>query len=245
MPSRTGTAMAREAPAPPEGLSAPVSLIIFDCDGVLVDSEPLAMRVLLETIAAEGVEITPDTGFREFLGRSLSTVVANLNAAYGLHLTEAALKRMRANLYDLYARELKPMAGLIDALSEITVPVCVASSSNMERIRISLSLTGLIERFDPAIFSAASVAHGKPAPDLFLHAAAAMQVSPEACLVIEDSPAGIVAAQRAGMRVFAFLGGGHVEAAGLREEVAALNPDALFDDMHDLPGLVRKTAARG
>lgn len=221
-----------------------IGLIIFDCDGVLVDSEPLAMRVLLETIAAEGVTIDPDTGFRQFLGRSLPTVIENLNAAYGLHLTEAALERMRANLYAVYRRELKPMAGLIDALGELAVPVCVASSSQMERIRVSLSLTGLIDRFEPAIFSAAMVAHGKPAPDLFLHAADAMRVGPGQCLVIEDSPAGIVAAKRAGMRVFAFLGGGHIELSGLRRDIEALSPTAIFDDMHELPRLVEREAAR-
>ena len=221
-----------------------LSLIIFDCDGVLVDSEPLAMRVLLETVAAEGVDIDLDTGFRQFLGRSLSAITAELNTTYGLRLNEAALERMRANLYALYARELKPMAGLIDALGEITAPACVASSSQMERIRVSLTLTGLIDRFEPAIFSAAMVAHGKPAPDLFLYAAEQMKVSPGECLVIEDSPAGIVAAQRAGMRVFAFTGGGHIGPSGLRAEIEALRPDRLFDDMHDLPGLVEKETKR-
>jgi HAD superfamily hydrolase (TIGR01509 family) len=218
-------------------------LIIFDCDGVLVDSEPLAMRVLLETIAAEGVHIDPDTGFRQFLGRSLSSITENLNAAYGLHLNEAALERMRANLYAVYERELRPMAGLIDALAEIALPVCVASSSQMERIRISLTLTGLLDRFDPAIFSAAMVANGKPAPDLFLLAAAAMGIAPADCLVIEDSPAGIVAAQRAGMRVFAFLGGGHIAPSGLRTEIEALGPTAIFDDMHELPRRVERELA--
>ena len=221
-----------------------LGLIIFDCDGVLVDSEPLAMRVLLETIAAEGVAIEPDAGFRQFLGRSLSTVIDSLNATYGLHLNEAALERMRGNLYALYRRELKPMAGLMDALAEITVPACVASSSQMERIRISLTVTGLIDRFEPAIFSAAMVPHGKPSPDLFLYAADAMLTDPADCLVIEDSPAGIVAAKRAGMRVFAFLGGGHIGPAGLRADIEALEPDALFDDMHDLPALVEQAQGR-
>ena len=222
-----------------------IRLIIFDCDGVLVDSEPLAMRVLLETIAAEGVHIDADTGFRQFLGRSLDAVIADLNTAYGLDLNQAALERMRRNLYALFERELKPMAGLIDALAEIIVPACVASSSQMERIRVSLSITGLIDRFEPAaIFSAAMVAHGKPAPDLFIHAAAAMGTDPADCLVIEDSPAGIRAAQRAGMRVFAFLGGGHIGPARLRQEIEALRPTAIFDDMHDLPRLV-ELEARG
>jgi len=221
-----------------------VSLIIFDCDGVLVDSEPLAMRVLLETIAAEGVEIDPDIAFRDFLGRSLKSIIANLNAAYGLNLTDAALARMRANLYAAYARDLKPMAGLIDALAEIRVPVCVASSSQMERIRVSLSVTGLIDRFEPAIFSASMVERGKPAPDLFLHAARSMGADPAECLVIEDSPAGIIAAKAAGMRVFAFLGGGHIGPSGLRAEIESLNPTIAFDDMHALPRLVEEAAAR-
>ena len=222
-----------------------IGLIIFDCDGVLVDSEPLAMRVLLETIAAEGLDIDPDTGFRQFLGRSLAAVIANLNAEHGLHLNDAALERMRGNLYALFRRELRPMAGLIDALAEIHLPVCVASSSQMERIRLSLTLTGLIDRFDPAIYSAAMVPHGKPAPDLFLHAAAAMWTAPADCIVIEDSPAGIVAAQRAGMRVFAFLGGSHIAASGLRAEIEALNPTLVFDDMHQLPDLIQQERRRG
>ena len=221
---------------------AGLSLIIFDCDGVLVDSEPLAMRVLLETIAAEGVSIDADTGFREFLGRSLSATIAHLNSAYGLHLNEVALERMRKDLFALYARELKPMAGLIEALEKINLPACVASSSQMERIRVSLTLTGLIDRFAPAIFSAAEVKHGKPAPDLFLHAAAKMKTSPGECLVVEDSPAGIIAAQRAGMRVFAFLGGGHIGPSGLTDEILRLKPDRAFDDMHDLPALVEEAA---
>jgi HAD superfamily hydrolase (TIGR01509 family) len=222
----------------------PLSLIIFDCDGVLVDSEPLAMRVLLEAVRAEGVDIDLDTGFREFLGRSMAAVTAHLNATYRLQLNDAALERMRASLYALYERELQPMAGLIDALGEIDVPACVASSSQMERIRLSLTLTGLIDRFEPAIFSAAMVAHGKPAPDLFLYAAAQMQVEPDECLVIEDSPAGILAARAAGMRVLAFAGGSHIAPAGLRVEIEALGPDAIFDDMHDLPALVEEEKAR-
>ena len=201
------------------------------------------MRVLLETIAVEGVTIDPDTAFREFLGRSLSSVTQSLNQSYGLRLTADALERMRLQLYALYGRELRPMAGLIDALVELDVPACVASSSQMERIRLSLSITGLLDRFDPAIFSASMVQHGKPAPDLFLHAADAMLTLPEHCLVIEDSPAGIIAAKAAGMRVFAFLGGGHIVPSGLRAEIEALRPTAVFDDMQALPALVEQAGA--
>lgn len=223
--------------------SAPIGLVIFDCDGVLVDSEPLAMRVLLETIAAEGIEIDADTGFREFLGRSLATITANLNDKHGLHLSEAALTRMRASLFALYRRELQPMAGLIEALAALNTQVCVASSSNMERITVSLGLTGLIDFFDSAIFSASMVKNGKPAPDLFLHVADAMLTAPEHCVVIEDSPAGILAAKAAGMRVFAFTGGGHIEPSGLRGEIEALYPTAIFDNMKALPGLLERAGA--
>jgi FGGY-family pentulose kinase/HAD superfamily hydrolase (TIGR01509 family) len=216
----------------------PVELIIFDCDGVLVDSEPLAMRVLLQTIAAAGVEIDPAIGFRDFLGRSLAAVTAHLNAEHGLHLTAEALEQMRLELYDVFRKELRPTRWVAETLDGLDLPFCVASSSQPERIRLSLAVTGLIDRFEPRIFSASMVARGKPDPDLFLHAAQAMGMVPARCLVIEDSPAGIAAAKNAGMRVFAYVGGSHIPASGLRSEIEALQPDAVFDDMRALPGLV-------
>lgn len=223
---------------------APVQLIIFDCDGVLVDSEPLAMRVLLGTLASEGVEIDPASGFRDFLGRSLGSVTAQLDAEHGLRLTPQALERMRVELYETFRRELRPSPWVAETLDALSVPYCVASSSQPERIRLSLEVAGLIDRFEPAIFSASMVARGKPDPDLFLHAAAAMGVTPENCLVIEDSPAGIAAAKSAGMRVFAYAGGSHVGPGNLRPEIDALAPDAVFDDMRALPGLVDLANAR-
>ena len=223
---------------------APVDLIIFDCDGVLVDSEPLAMRVLLGTLASAGVEIDPASGYRDFLGRSLASVTAQLDAEHGLRLTPQALERLRVELYEVFRRELQPSPWVAETLDALTVPFCVASSSQPERIRLSLEVAGLIDRFEPAIFSASMVARGKPDPDLFLHAAAAMGVKPENCLVIEDSPAGIAAARNAGMRVFAYAGGSHFGLGGLRPEVEALEPDAVFDDMRALPGLVALANAR-
>lgn len=229
-----------QSSAPP----APIELIIFDCDGVLVDSEPLAMRVLLSVLAAEGIEIARGTAFREFLGKSLSTISERLNQSHGSHLSPEALMRMRDELYALYRRELKSTPWLDHVLDQLALPICVASSSQVERIRLSLELTGLLERFEPQIFSAAMVENGKPAPDLFLHAAEAMGVRPENCLVIEDSPAGIMAARAAGMRVFAYLGGSHIAESGLRDEIEALAPDALMDDMRALPGLIELAAMR-
>ena len=223
---------------------SPIKLIIFDCDGVLVDSEPLAMRVLLRTIERAGVTIPSESGFRNYLGRSFSAIAQNLDDLYGLKLDAAALEAMRLDLYETYRNELKPMAGLLDLLPTLGVPLCVASSSQMERITTSLELTGLIERFGLAIFSATMVENGKPAPDLFLLAAERMGVAPEDCLVIEDSPAGISAAKKAGMRVLAFTGGGHIAPSGLADQIAALHPDAIFADMRDLPGLIERAEGR-
>ncbi|MEO6015341.1 MAG: HAD-IA family hydrolase, partial [Devosia sp.] len=224
--------------------AAPIELIIFDCDGVLVDSEPLAIRVLLNVLAAEGIEITPERAYRDFLGRSLSTISESLTASHQTGLSPVALQRMRDDLYAVYRRELKPTPWLQHVLDQLKLPMCVASSSQIERIRLSLELTGLIEHFDPHIFSASMVSRGKPAPDLFLHAAHAMRVAPENCLVIEDSPTGIKAARAAGMRVFAYLGGGHIGEGGLRAEIEALKPDALMEDMRALPGLIDLAATR-
>jgi len=222
--------------------SSPIRLIIFDCDGVLVDSEPIAMRVLLAAIEKAGVSIPPEFGFRNYLGRSFSSVALSLDDVHGLRLDAAAIEAMRTDLYAAYRRELKPMAGLLDALPALGVPFCVASSSQMERITVSLEIAGLMQRFQPRLFSASMVARGKPSPDLFLHAARAMGADPSECLVVEDSPAGIVAAKKAGMRVFAFTGGGHIELSGLGEAIAALRPDEIFSDMRELPGLVERLA---
>jgi len=223
---------------------APIKLIIFDCDGVLVDSEPLAMRVLLKIIADEGIEIDRGIAFRSYLGRSLASISESLNQSHGTHLSDASLANMRDQLYALYRKELKATPWLKPVLEGLELPFCVASSSQLERIRLSLELTGTLDRFEPNIFSASMVANGKPAPDLFLHAAAQMGVAPEHCLVIEDSPAGIMAARAAGMRVFAYLGGGHIAESGLRAEIESLAPDAIMEDMRALPGLLELHAAR-
>jgi HAD superfamily hydrolase (TIGR01509 family) len=219
-------------------MCAATRLVIFDCDGVLVDSEPLAMRVLLEGLASAGYRIDEVSAYERFLGRSLATLQTILKNDLGVVLPTDRLEQMRLDLFDLYRRELEPMPGIGEALDRLTVPYCVASSSLPERIRVSLDVTGLLPRFESHLFSAAMVANGKPAPDLFLRAAAEVGVAPAACLVIEDSPPGIEAAHRAGMRVFAFLGASHARRPGYRERLAALQPDLLFDDMRQLPELI-------
>jgi HAD superfamily hydrolase (TIGR01509 family) len=219
-------------------------LIIFDCDGVLVDSEPISVTVLRDTIADAGGAMEEAEVYDRFLGRSMASVVQVMRDEFGLALTDAHLTQMRARLYDRFEAELRPIRGAGEAAQAAGLPFCVASSSQPERIRLSLRLTGLLAIFDPRIYSATMVERGKPAPDLFLHAAQAMGARPQDCVVIEDSPAGLTAARAAGMRAFAFVGGGHAEPGGLRAQAEALKPDAIFDDMRDLPGLVRGLGAR-
>jgi HAD superfamily hydrolase (TIGR01509 family) len=225
-------------------VASELRLIIFDCDGVLVDSEPLAFRVLLEGLAAAGHPMKTAKAYELFLGRSLANLKTVLRRELGVELSAGQLEEMRERLFEVYRRELKPIPGIVETLDRLTIPSCVASSSLPDRIRLSLEVTGLLPRFDPHLFSASMVAKGKPEPDLFLHAAGQMGVAPEACLVIEDSAPGIEAARRAGMTVFAFAGGGHAADPAYRRGLAALSPDAMFDDMRDLPAMIEAATAR-
>ena len=213
-------------------------LIIFDCDGVLVDSEPISIAVLLDVMASAGHVMDEKTAYRLFLGRSMATTIELLRDDFGFVVTSAHLEQARAALNDRFRRELKPIPGVKAALGKLPGPRCIASSSKPERIRLSLSVTGLLDQFEPHIYSASMVERGKPAPDLFLYAARDMGAEPERCLVIEDSPAGVEAAKAAGMRVFGFTGGSHALAGGLAAALALLEPDAVFEDMLLLPSLV-------
>ena len=217
-------------------------LVIFDCDGVLVDSEPISVAVLVNAMQALGIAITEEEVYKRFLGRSLATVLEVMKTEYGVAAGADFLEALRVDLYRRFERELQPIAGIAEAIDALTIPSCVASSSQVERIRLSLTVTGLIDRL-PHIFSATMVANGKPAPDLFLYAAEKMNVDPAHCLVIEDSPAGIAAAKAAGMRVLAFTGGSHANFAGYREELTRLQPDAVFDAMADLSHLIGRGEA--
>jgi HAD superfamily hydrolase (TIGR01509 family) len=215
-------------------------LVIFDCDGVLVDSEPISLAVLVESLAAAGVAMSEDEAHDRFLGRSLKSMSEILHDEYGLAVDAAFLEAMRKVLYERFRSELQPIDGIAETVDGLGIAHCVASSSQPERIRLSLSVTGLLDRFEPNIFSASMVSRGKPAPDLFLHASAAMGVEPARCIVVEDSPAGIAAAKSAGMRVVAFTGGSHARTPRHRETLLSLKPDALFDDMRELLQFVRK-----
>lgn len=217
---------------------SPIELVIFDCDGVLVDSEPLSVRVLLRMLADAGVTLGEEAAYEAFLGRSLASVCDILRREHGVAVSEAALARMRGELNAAICEELQPILGIRQTLARLDKPVCVASSSQVERIRLSLDVTGLTSFFHDRVFSATMVAHGKPAPDLFLYAARQMHAAPGGCIVIEDSPAGVSAALDAGMRVLAFAGGSHARSAAHRDRLTALQPHGLFDDMRELPGLL-------
>lgn len=218
-------------------MAAP-ELVIFDCDGVLVDSEPISIQVLTEIISEAGVEISAGVAYRDFLGRSMASILETLSDRYKLTMSGDHLAEIRSRLYGRFERSLVAVKGVRAMLDALQLPCCVASSSQLERIRLTLRITGLLEYFEPHLYSSSMVANGKPAPDLFLLAARSCGVRPEACVVIEDSPAGIEAAKRAGMRVFGFTGGSHAVPADLKALIDPFKPDLVFDDMETLPGVL-------
>lgn len=213
-------------------------LIIFDCDGVLIDSEIIANRVYPQVLAAFGLPITA-ADIDRFTGMTDAATFATLEREFGCTLPRDHAERLAAALKDAYTRDLQAIPGIVDVLAGLSMPCCVASSSTPDKLQFGLECVGLYERFAPNIFSAALVARGKPAPDLFLYAAEKMKVRPEACLVIEDSVNGVRAARAAGMTVLGFCGGGHCgpdHGARLLAESAA----HVFDDMHELPRLLAR-----
>jgi HAD superfamily hydrolase (TIGR01509 family) len=212
-------------------------LIIFDCDGVLVDSEVIACRVDADTLTRHGYPITADQVLDRFLGRSMRQVNLEIEAELGRSLPDDFSTQRLEELYRSFAAELEAVPHIHATLDTIAQPVCVASSGTHERMRISLGRAGLYDRFAPHIFSATQVRNGKPAPDLFLFAAEQMAMSPKQCLVIEDSAPGIAAALAAGMTVLGFHGGSHCR-PGYADTLRAAGAAATFDDMRQLAGLI-------
>ncbi len=191
-------------------------LIIFDCDGVLIDSEVLSAEVLISLLAEEGTEIDFDHVRRHFLGRSFPTVAKHIRQEFGLALPDDFESLYRSRLLERFETELRPMPGVSEVLAALTaqhVPICVATSSSPARATRSLAITGLAPAFGESVFTASQVAHGKPAPDLFLFAARQMAADPVRTLVIEDSLAGLDAARAADMAAVHFTGGSHFDGA--------------------------------
>ncbi|TPI07987.1 HAD family hydrolase [Mesorhizobium sp. B4-1-3] len=219
-------------------------LVIFDCDGVLVDSEALSVSALLGMIELAGGTVSEDAAYEHFLGKSMKSVREILGRDFGLDISDQHLTAMRVDLMRKFREELKPVPGVQQVLTKLGLPCCVASSGTLERIRYALDVTGLLPLLEPHLFSATMVNRGKPAPDLFLHAAASMRAHPRNCLVIEDSPAGVAAARAADMRVFAFTGGSHASNPALKARLASTEPDFIFADMLQLPDLIAGLGAR-
>ncbi|WP_426127971.1 HAD family hydrolase [Pararhizobium sp. PWRC1-1] len=213
-------------------------LIIFDCDGVLVDSEIIATGLLHERIRSIGGDMSIETVCERFLGQTEASTLHILADEFNLVLPVVDREQWRTRLIERFREHLLPIKGIRTAVETLTIPKCVASSSSPERIEFALELTGLIDLFKPHLFSGTAVQHGKPAPDLFLHASQKMGMKPETALVIEDSPAGIIAAKTAGMRVFAFIGGSHMQSERMKRQITDLSPDVVFDDMNMLPSLL-------
>jgi HAD superfamily hydrolase (TIGR01509 family) len=187
-------------------------LVIFDCDGVVVDSEMLSAGLLMGMMADLGLPITLDIFRDDFLGRSFAVSAQKCIERFGVALPADFEPRYRAQLFPLMRAELQPMAGVEQVLAALKVPYCLATSSGPERLAASLEGAGLQDWFEDRCFLAHMVAHPKPAPDLFVFAAAQMGVVPEACVVIEDSEMGVRAGLAAGMVVWQFQGGAHMKA---------------------------------
>lgn len=212
-----------------------MSALIFDCDGVLIDSEPLSVAELGRTLRQAGARITDADIYDRMIGRPVAEIVAMVDDEEGVDATPL-LPAYRARLRTRFEDDLRAIPGIHAALAALPDgPRAVASSSTTARLEHSLRLTGLWDAFAPHVYSATQVARGKPAPDLFLYAADRLGVRAADCIVIEDSPAGIAAARAAGMRVVAFTGGGHAQAAHLARRLPALAPDAVIARAADLP----------
>jgi HAD superfamily hydrolase (TIGR01509 family) len=213
-------------------VDGPFELVIFDCDGVLVDSERLAVRVEAELLAELGWPLSQAEIVERFMGRTAEYMDEAIEAQLGSRLPEDWKDQFQRRYREAFAAELIPIDGVVDALDRITVPTCVASSGSHEKLRFTLGHTGLYERFEGRIFSGYEVANGKPAPDLFLHAAARMGAEPARCAVVEDSHYGVLAARAAGMRAFGYAGG--LTPPDRLEGEATV----VFHHMRDLPRLL-------
>lgn len=216
-------------------------LVIFDCDGVLVDSERLSIRLDVELLRELGWPLTEDEVVERWVGRTDAAMRAEIEAHLGRSV-ETEWTAFSDRYVRAFAVELKPVDGIaaaVDAIQAAGFATCVASSGDREKIRRNLATTGLSDRFGDRIFSADDVEHGKPAPDLFLHAAAAMSAEPRRTAVVEDSAYGVAAGLAAGMAVFAYAGG--VTPASKLERPGV----TVFPDMRALPGLLGVGAAAG
>lgn len=212
--------------------ATPYQLVIFDCDGVLVDSERITNAIFAEMLATLGLPSSHDFVLDHFVGRSMATCERLVRELLGAEPPAGLWERYRERSVAALQRDLVAVDGITEALEQLTVPWCVASSGGHDKMRTTLGITGLLPRFEGRLFSATEVAHGKPAPDLFLHAAERCGVHPSACLVVEDAPAGIEGAKAAGMRACGYTG------TFPAERLRAAGADVVISDMRRLGQVV-------
>ena len=202
--------------------------IIWDCDGVLIDSEVLACTPVVDILKEKGAEITLEEYLHRFMGKSAAQMMAELGISGSFPAADLQTRQKEA-----FTQHLKATPGIQDALESIFVPMAVASGSEKTRLEHTLGLTDLLDYFSGHIYSTEMVKNGKPAPDVFLLAAEKLGIAPKDCLVIEDSPHGIKGAQAAGMDVYAFTGGSHMTPA-IKQALTDAKPTAIFSHMDEL-----------
>ena len=220
-----------------------MTLLIFDCDGVLVDSEHLACASLAEVMTTLGHSMTADEAMLAFAGRSLKDVLARAERLLSRPIPEDLGEQAAVQLMARFRRELQAVAGVKEAIAALPYRRCVASSSDPGRLTLSLDVTGLSALFGNNVFSAVEVANGKPAPDLFLLAARRLGEDPSSCIVIEDSVLGVEAAGAAGMAAIGFAGASHAN-QGLAERLAAAGAEPVIHSMANLPAAVEQLIGR-
>ena len=220
-----------------------IKCIIFDCDGVLIDSEFISARVMIEELAREGIEIDFAHFQKNFLGRGFVKVAADIRAKSAQVISADFESRYRGKLMDAFTKDLQPMPGIYEVLDRLPLPCCVATSSSPARVDHSLKLTGLERYFGKNVFTVSQVKNGKPAPDLFLFAAAQMGMSPSDCLIIEDSETGLAAAMRARIPVWHFTGGSHLK-GDLRPHQSRTPQIPTFDNWAIFPEMLAQAASK-
>lgn len=209
-------------------------LVIFDCDGVLVDSEVLSCRCLAEILGEHGMTITADEVLQRFLGRSSAAVADYFEEQTGRPLPATFRAALNRRLATAFAASLELIPGALTVLQNIGERYCLATSSDPERIEMTLRITRLAPFFDRRVFTASMVANGKPAPDLFLLAATQMNAAPGRTLVVEDSVNGVLAGKRAGMTVWGFTGGSHYASRDGDRLLAEAGADRTFHSLDEL-----------
>ena len=215
-----------------------IKLIVFDFDGVLVDSETMGCQIWSDVFAKHGMNVPARDIMEKYTGKTGTLICSLVEKEYGYRIPEGFLDEVNESTETIMARDLKTVAGVSETMPEIKIPVCIASGSRPKRLNLCLDVTGLRQWFPPQnVFSAHFVKNGKPAPDLFLYAAEKMGVPARDCLVIEDSSSGVIGAKAAGMRVFGFIGASHCTPERGRQ-LESDGAELIFDDFTKLPELL-------